>query len=119
MKKLRSTLPCLSSCMAFFLLPLLAHADGMTIKQPFSTWHDASNAERKQLVDTVATQLSSSLAKPKPALPLESIMQCIDNTRTPDQMQIHGQTAHVTVGMVIMLCIKTQVPALRSAKYRQ
>lgn len=86
--------------------------------QPLSTWRNASSVDKTTVIGKLAEQLEASAdVTGQIAIPSGVIERCVDRNRAPDQINVHGKSVPVTVGLVVVLCIKMNVAALAAARY--
>lgn len=98
--------------------PMVAEGSGLSANQPLSSWHSASTADKRQLIDAIVNQLRSSAGiTTDVGVPMDAIAQCVDENHTPDTLTFHGHDAKVTTGLVVVLCVKIHVPQLQKVKY--
>lgn len=98
--------------------PMAAEGSGLSASQPLSSWHSASAADKRQLIDTVVNQLRASAGITTDVnVPMDTIVQCVDKNHTRDTLTFRGHDAKVTAGLAVVLCLKIHVPKLQKAKY--
>lgn len=98
--------------------PMAAEGGSLAANQPLSSWHAASAADRRQLIDAIVNQLRTSAGMTSfVSVPMHAIVQCVDENHTPDTLNFHGRDTSVTAGLAVALCVKIHVPPLQKAKY--
>ncbi|WP_158879982.1 hypothetical protein [Rhodanobacter sp. L36] len=95
-----------------------AAADGLTDGAPISSWRTASAADKKQLIETITSRMEASAGVNGISIPVDSIADCVDRSKVPDELTIKDRTMQVPSGLAVMVCVKTFVPDLRKAKYQ-
>lgn len=112
-----TTVRCLAC--AALCIPAVAAAGDLGADSPLSAWRAADVTEKHQLVGAMARQLQAGAASAaSAAIPYADVIHCVDDNRTPDQLQVRDRIVDVTSGMATVLCLKIHVASLRAAKYR-
>lgn len=96
----------------------MAAEGSIAANQPLSSWHTASAADKRQLIDAIVNQLRTSAGITAAiSVPMRTIVECVDENHTPDTLNFHGRNASVTAGLAVVLCVKIHVPPLQKARY--
>lgn len=99
-------------------VPTAAQCSGLAANQPLSSWHSASADDKRQLIDAIVRQLRNSAdITEQVAVPMDTIVQCVDGNHTRDTLHFHDQEVRVTAGLAVVLCVKIHVPQLQRARY--
>lgn len=99
-------------------VPAIAQCSGLAANQPLSSWHTASADDKRQLVNAIVSQLRNTAGITTPiAVPMDTIVKCVDGNHTRDTLHIHDQDVKVTAGLAVVLCVKIHIPRLQKARY--
>lgn len=98
--------------------PMAAEGGSLAANQPLSSWHTASAADKRQLIEAIINQLRTGAGMTADvSVPMHAIVQCVDGNHTRDTLHIRDQDVKVTAGLAVVLCVKTHVPQLQKARY--